>query len=53
MNALSACLLIKFDYNKRRACVSSKGTSESPWIPERRLPYMIVKGEVHLYEDQQ
>jgi len=21
-----------------------------PWIPERRLPYMIVKGEVHLYE---
>jgi hypothetical protein len=24
-----------------------------PWIPERRLPYMIVKGEVHLYEDQQ
>ncbi|HZT59323.1 MAG TPA: hypothetical protein VFA21_11920 [Pyrinomonadaceae bacterium] len=24
-----------------------------PWIPERRLPYMIVKGEVVLYEDQQ
>ena len=23
-----------------------------PWIPERRLPYMIVKGEVHLYEVQ-
>jgi hypothetical protein len=23
-----------------------------PWIPERRLPYMIVKGEVHLYEEQ-
>jgi hypothetical protein len=24
-----------------------------PWIPERRLPYMIVKGEVVLYEEQQ
>ena len=24
-----------------------------PWIPERRLPYMIVKGEVVLYDDQQ
>ena len=23
-----------------------------PWIPERRLPYMIVNGEVHLYEEQ-
>jgi predicted nucleic acid-binding protein len=23
-----------------------------PWIPERRLPYMIVKGEVVLYDDQ-
>ena len=22
-----------------------------PWIPERRLPYMIIKGEVHLYEE--
>lgn len=22
-----------------------------PWIPERRLPYMIVNGEVHLYEE--
>lgn len=24
-----------------------------PWIQERRLPYMIVKGEVVLYEEQQ
>jgi hypothetical protein len=24
-----------------------------PWISERRLPYMIVKGEVVLYEEQQ
>ncbi|HEX8285370.1 MAG TPA: hypothetical protein VF588_18590 [Pyrinomonadaceae bacterium] len=24
-----------------------------PWVQERRLPYMIVKGEVVLYEDQQ
>jgi hypothetical protein len=24
-----------------------------PWIEERRLPYMIVKGEVILYEEQQ
>ena len=24
-----------------------------PWIPERRLPYMIVKGEVVLYDEQQ
>ena len=24
-----------------------------PWIPERRLPYMIVKGEVVLYEEEQ
>jgi hypothetical protein len=24
-----------------------------PWITERRLPYMIVMGEVVLYEDQQ
>ena len=24
-----------------------------PWITERRLPYMIVKGEVVLYDDQQ
>ena len=24
-----------------------------PWIAERRLPYMIVKGEVVLYEEQQ
>ena len=23
-----------------------------PWIPERRLPYMIIKGEVHLYEEK-
>ena len=23
-----------------------------PWIAERRLPYMIVKGEVVLYEEQ-
>lgn len=22
-----------------------------PWIPERRLPYMIVKGEVVLYDE--
>jgi len=22
-----------------------------PWIPARRLPYMIIKGEVHLYEE--
>jgi predicted thioredoxin/glutaredoxin len=26
--------------------------SRHPWIPERRMPYMIVKGEVHLYEDR-
>jgi hypothetical protein len=25
-------------------------TDRYPWIPERRLPYMIVKGEVVLYE---
>ena len=24
-----------------------------PWISERRLPYMIVKGEVMLYEESQ
>ena len=24
-----------------------------PWIPERRLPYMIVKGEVVLYDEQE
>ena len=24
-----------------------------PWITERRLPYMIVKGEVVLYEEQE
>jgi len=24
-----------------------------PWIPERRLPYMIVKGEVVLYDGEQ
>ena len=24
---------------------------DHPWIAERRLPYMIVKGEVHLYEN--
>jgi Zc3h12a-like Ribonuclease NYN domain len=24
-----------------------------PWIPERRLPYMIVKGEVVLYDENQ
>ena len=24
-----------------------------PWIPDRRLPYMIVKGEVVLYDEQQ
>ena len=24
-----------------------------PWIAERRLPYMIVKGEVVLYDEQQ
>ena len=24
-----------------------------PWVNERRLPYMIVKGEVVLYEEQQ
>jgi hypothetical protein len=23
-----------------------------PWIPERRLPYMIVKGEVVLYDEE-
>ena len=23
-----------------------------PWIEDRRLPYMIVKGEVHLYETE-
>jgi hypothetical protein len=23
-----------------------------PWIRERRLPYMIVNGEVHLYEEE-
>ena len=23
-----------------------------PWIQDRRLPYMIVKGEVHLYEQE-
>lgn len=23
---------------------------QRPWISERRLPYMIVRGEVHLYE---
>ena len=27
--------------------------SQYPWIPDRRLPYMIVKGEVVLYEEQQ
>ncbi len=27
--------------------------SQYPWIPERRLPYMIVKGEVVLYDEQQ
>ena len=27
--------------------------AQYPWIPERRLPYMIVLGEVHLYEDHQ
>ncbi|MCA1617812.1 MAG: hypothetical protein LC795_00555 [Acidobacteria bacterium] len=26
---------------------------QHPWIPERRLPYMIVKGEVVLYDEQQ
>lgn len=24
---------------------------QHPWINERRVPYMIVKGEVHLYEN--
>jgi hypothetical protein len=24
-----------------------------PWVSERRLPYMIVKGEVVLYEEQE
>ncbi|MBV8857387.1 MAG: Zc3h12a-like ribonuclease, partial [Acidobacteria bacterium] len=24
-----------------------------PWVHDRRLPYMIVKGEVVLYEDQE
>lgn len=24
-----------------------------PWVPERRLPYMIVKGEVVLYDEHQ
>jgi predicted nuclease of predicted toxin-antitoxin system len=24
-----------------------------PWVAERRLPYMIVKGEVVLYDEQQ
>jgi Zc3h12a-like Ribonuclease NYN domain len=24
-----------------------------PWIPERRVPYMIVKGEVVLYDGQE
>ena len=24
-----------------------------PWVTERRLPYMIVKGEVVLYDEQQ
>jgi hypothetical protein len=24
-----------------------------PWIPDRRLPYMIVKGEVVLYDEEQ
>ena len=24
-----------------------------PWVQERRLPYMIVKGEVVLYDDEQ
>lgn len=27
--------------------------AQYPWIPDRRLPYMIIKGEVHLYENQQ
>ena len=26
---------------------------QHPWVPERRLPYMIVKGEVVLYEEPQ
>lgn len=26
--------------------------AQYPWIPERRLPYMIVKGEVVLYDEQ-
>lgn len=24
-----------------------------PWVHDRRLPYMIVKGEVVLYDEQQ
>ncbi len=28
-------------------------TAQYPWISERRLPYMIVKGEVVLYDEQQ
>ena len=28
-------------------------TQQYPWIPDRRLPYMIVKGEVVLYDEQQ
>ena len=27
--------------------------AQYPWIPDRRLPYMIVKGEVVLYDEQQ
>ena len=28
-------------------------TQQYPWIPERRLPYMIIHGEVVLYDEQQ
>ncbi len=28
-------------------------SDQYPWIPDRRLPYMIVKGEVVLYEQEQ
>ena len=26
--------------------------SRYPWVEDRRLPYMIVKGEVHLYDPE-
>ena len=27
-------------------------SDQYPWIPDRRLPYMIVKGEVVLYDEE-